>query len=725
MKHVLRLGALVMGCATTTRDPAWAAEPDNRLDPVEITESHIGSELDATTAVGSRLQLSVGETPAAIELLDEIRLRERGARTSIEALNLAVGVTAADLPSSPGVTSMRGFTGGAISLLYDGIRQTAAPLITRDIDTWSLERVEVIKGPASVLYGEGALAGAVNLVPKRAQFERTVMQAQFGIGSFGARRVAADVNLPLGGDAALRAVASDGRDEGHVDDTAAQRSAGMLAFRTRIGEDALLDIALDHYRDDYDTPYWGTPLVPVSVARDPLPLVQSASGFVIDRALRERNFNVGDGFSSSRSDWLQSRLSWRLDETWTFTNTLDHYEAQRHWRNTETYSWSPAIAALSRRTTDIAHDHRYRVERAALSADADLSGQRNRFTAGVEYSESSFVNPRRFGSAAPVDPYALQRGRYPQGDGATLYPGNGNRVDFDADSRVTALFVEDALNLGSRWLLVGGLRRDRIDLDRSVVDYNAATRTRFRRDYAPVSWRVGTVFDATATTHLYAQYSKAVAPVSSLFLISQANARFDLTTGEAVDAGLKGTFWNERLDLGVALYWLRQDDIVTRDPANSSIAIQGGSQSARGIELSASARLSEALHIDAGIAALDARFDVLREAGGADRSGNTPPHVPERMASLFAHYRFGALPLTLSLGARHVGRFYTNAANSIRVDDHRVVDTALSWRLRNGEITLRGRNLGDAVYADWSGGASDQLVLGAPRSVELSWLVRR
>ncbi len=61
---------------------------------------------------------------------------------------------------------MRGFTSGAVSLLYDGVRQTTSSLVSRNLDSWSFERIEVLKGPASVLYGEGALGGTVNLVPK-------------------------------------------------------------------------------------------------------------------------------------------------------------------------------------------------------------------------------------------------------------------------------------------------------------------------------------------------------------------------------------------------------------------------------------------------------------------------------------------------------------------------------------------------------------------------------
>ena len=719
------LASLATAGATAAADTLDTDASPRTLDRIEVTGQAAATALDQTADTGSRLGLSARETPAAIEVLEQEQLQQRGARSSIEALNAIAGVLAGNLPSSPGIASMRGFSGGAIALLQDGVRQTAGPLITRDLDSWSFERIEVLKGPASVLYGEGALAGAINLVPKRPQFGSPQAQALLSGGSFGSYRAAVDLNLPTGEQAALRAVASHRRSDGYIDDSDSDASAGTLAFSFMPSDALRVDLALDRFRDDNETPYWGTPLVPFAVARDPATLVRSSNGYVIDRALRKANFDVADGYSRSVADWARSRVSWQIGSTWRFVNELDYYDATREWQNTETYTWDAAAANLRRSTTRIGHDHQYWIERASFAADGELAGRRNRFSIGAEYSESNFYNVRRFGTAAPVDAYAPPRGLFPRGDEAMLFPGAGNRVDFDSASQVTALFVENALNLGSRWLLLGGLRQDSIALQRTVIDYDSGARTPFERDYSPLSWRLGTVFDATPHTQLYGQYSRAVAPVGSLFLLSQANARFDLTHGDAIEIGLKSSTWQDRLNLTAAVYQLRQDDIVTRDPANASLSVQGGRQSSRGIELGASAQLGDNFSLDASIALLDARFDKLREAGGVDRRGNTPANVPERFASLFAHYHIANTPLSLSLGARHVGRYYSNNANTIRVAAHSVVDAAIDWQLPLGRLSLRGRNLGDALYADWSGGAADQLILGAPRSVELSWMVTR
>lgn len=685
--------------------------------------------LDAQSETGSRLGLTVRETPAIVDILSQEMFQERGLRTSVEVLNATPGATSGELASSPGQLSMRGFTGGAISLLYDGVRQTNSALIIRNLDSWSFDRIEVLKGPAGVLYGEGSLAGAVNLVPKKPRFSADEYGFMAGGGSFGNARIGADANLVLSDKVAIRGFTSFNRTSGYVDDTASDLFAATIAATVRPVERLTVELAVDYLRDKYGTAYWGAPLVPRAVARDPSDLVRTSNGFVLDESARFTNYNVANADQGSDTWWYRSRASYEISDGLSFTNEMSYYDAERRFRNSEVYTYAAPSAGFSsgsfqRGTTRIDNTQQFFMERAVLAADFEIGGFRNRMTGGIEYSDSQFDSIRRFGSTSAVDIFNPNRGALSLDDTAANFPGAGNRANFLSNTKVTSVFAEDAFNVTPQLLLAGGVRYDSIALSRTVTDFNLGTVSDFGRDYDAVSWRAGVVYDLAPKTQLFTQYSYAVAPVGSLALISAANSQFKLTTGRSAEGGVKSSFWDDRVDVTLAGYWINQKNIVTRDPNNFNRSIQGGSQSSVGAELSLSAALTDNLRLDGSLAVLDARFDQLIEAGGLDRAGKTPPVVPEQVASLFAIYRFEDNPLSLSGGLRHASAFYTDNANSVRVGSSTVFDAGVTLRLAQGEVSLRGRNLTDTVYASWFGGSSRQITLGAPRSFDVNYTVR-
>lgn len=667
--------------------------------------------LDARTDTGSRLGLTARETPAIVDILSERQIAELGARTNVEALNRAPGVTSSLPATSPGAPTMRGFSGGAVGLLYDGMR-VASPLIyTRASDSFMFERIEILKGPASVLYGEGALAGAINLVPKQAMLGLDQTEALVSYGSYDTTRLAGDVNLPLGERAAIRGVAAHGQSAGYVNDTDSEFLASSLSATFKPTDSLLLEFAADYSEDDYQTADLGTPLVPRAIARDPSSAATAPGDLVIDRALRKTNYNVTDAILDSDTLWLRSRVRWQISDALAFTNEFGSYRSDRRFVNSEIFDFNRTSGLLDRSTGIVTHDIEYTIERPTISGDVTIGGMRNRFAVGAEASSLSFSTRRYFAMTTSVDLFEPVRGTFPGGTSSLQPPNQQSDVD------VTAVFFENALDLTSRWRVAGGLRHDWIDLDRLIVNS-----PKFNREYSALSYRLGSVYDLAPKTQLFAQYSKAVAPVGNMLSLSLANSRFDLTEGESVEVGVKSSFWEDRVDVTLAGYRLVQDDIITRDPANPALSVQGGRQSSRGVELSLSAALTSQLRIDANYTKLDARFDELIEAGGINREGKTPPRVPETIANLFAFYSFEALPVTVSAGLRHAGRFYTDNANTIRASGYTTIDAAVGYKVSFGEISIRGRNLGDEFYVDYSDVSSTQFQVGAPRTVEISLL---
>ncbi|MNH55740.1 Ferrichrome-iron receptor precursor [compost metagenome] len=709
---------LIAAFATPAFAQSVSADQAVTIDEVIVTARPTAMALDRPAPAANRLGLTHREIPATLDVLTQQRMQTEGLRTSVEAFNAAPGVNGGTLPGSVGVTSMRGFTNTAVAYLFDGVRVTGSNSAIRNFDTFNFERVEVLKGPASVLYGEGALAGAINLVPKRAYIGEAGGEGLISAGSFGTVRAGLGGNIPINDKAALRADASLSETQGWADDTKASTRALTTSLLIKPSDRLTLNLFADYFYDR-SSPYFGSTLVPASAVIDPSGLVENSAGLVLDRATIRKNYNVEDGVMKSESFQVRTRADYRLSDQWTLTNELAFYTADRLWRNVEDVSFNGATGRLNRNTTLIAHDHEYWTDRAWASFDGLVGGRRNRFTIGAEYSDTRFLTTRRFGTTTAVDRLNPVRGVFPETTEAN-FPGAGSRVDWVSDSTTAALFLENAFNLTPKWLLVGGLRYDHVDLDRETFDLNTGVRAAFDQTYDPVSWRVGAVYDLHPRTQVYAQFSHAVTPVSSFLFLNSTNAKFDLSAGDAVEAGVKTSFWNDRADVTAAVYHVTQDDILTRDPANPALTVQGGEQQAYGVEISLSAAVTDRFRIDASGALLNSEFKTLIEAGGADRSGHRPPNVPEKMFDVSAYYSLPVVPITLGATVRYDGDFYTSNANTYRVKSRTVVDAQASWRAPFGRVTVRGRNLFDTLYADWSGYGATQVYLGAPRSFDIS-----
>ena len=425
--------AMVLVAASGGLLMAMPVLAQSRLDEVVVTGERI--PLDTRSETGSRLGLTLRETPATIDVLTEEQLVELGLRDTLEALNRVPGVTSANPATSPGMLSARGFSGGAVSLLYDGARPGVPAFFTRVIDSWSFERIEVLKGPSSVVHGEGALAGAVNLIPKSARLDSRASATQLSYGSFDSVRLAADSNLPLNDRAALRGVASYSRSAGYVDDTNSEFAAASVSGLWKPIDQLTLNLAVDYSRDDYDTAYFGTPLVPRAVARKPSDLVESADGRVLDEAMRDVNFNVRDGIVDSDTVWVRSGAEYRFNEAWSLRNDLDVYRSDRRFINAEYFGYNAGTNRVDRSTGIVTHDFDYWTERLALAGDFKFGALRNRITLGAEFSEVDFFTRRRFGSTTSVDPYSPDRGRFPDGDDATIFPSRADNDNAYRDHR--------------------------------------------------------------------------------------------------------------------------------------------------------------------------------------------------------------------------------------------------------------------------------------------------
>ena len=708
-----------------TRDNEGRRNPgrgdrQTHLPDLFVTGLSAGQSLDRESTAGSGLGMRIRDLPASVELIDKDIIEARGMHTVQEAAALATGVTYSTRPTSPGVYSIRGFSDHQVPVLKDGKKLTQSVMVSRFLDSWNYDRIEIVKGPASVILGEGAVGGAVNYVAKRPN--RTARDSQVGlsVGSFNSVRTVLGSGGPLSSNTFYRMDYADRRTDSWIDDNEQYLSSLTASLEHDFSRDVSLTVSVDSFRDNSNRDY-GAPLVPASVAIDPVSgVVRDESGLVLDRNTIGKNYNVQNSEARSSSLWGQVDLDWRISDSVKFHGELYTYSGYRNWRNAERLRVTET-AEVERDMVELSHDHVATGYRMDLMFLSDLFGRANRTVVGVDVNNTDFDNIRYF-SAFPIPGGTVSLFNPVPGD-FLLVTENSSRTRFRTNINQHAVFLEHALDLTRNSKIVFGARHEELILARETYDLNSNLFTAsFSRRYNPSNYRVGGIYNAWSGATFYALYSVASDPIATLLLLSPANSSFDLTDVTQYEAGLRQTFDGDKGEAVIAYYDITRDKIVTRDPDDPTLAIQGGSQSSKGVELSVSWEPTVRWLISANYTRIDARFDRLIEAGGVSRSGNLPPNVPEEVANLWLTHRFLAMPVEVGVGARYVGERSANNANTQWIEEYLTTNAYVSYRFNDHRtvVTARVRNITDEDYATWIDTFYvNQVQMGEPRSYEL------
>jgi len=217
--------------------------------------------LNQPASSGSRLNLTRLQTPASVEVITAETIAERGQHTINDAVTQdATGFTASPAPGNGGLSfNTRGFTGnGTVMTLHDGTRlYVGSGTLTFPFDTWSAQRIEVLRGPASVMYGEGAIGGAINVISKM-PLNTPRNEAEVSIDSNLTRWLAVDSGGPINKDVSYRVTAIGNMSDGWVDRDKTSNVAVSAAVRVQASDTLAWTLSSD-YGDRNPSRYFGTP----------------------------------------------------------------------------------------------------------------------------------------------------------------------------------------------------------------------------------------------------------------------------------------------------------------------------------------------------------------------------------------------------------------------------------------------------------------------------------
>ncbi|KQW54414.1 TonB-dependent receptor [Variovorax sp. Root411] len=701
----LGLGLAFGPSAVFAQSPDEAAGGGQSLKPVQVeAERHTPLAIDEPSQTGSRLGLTPLETPASIEVLTGDTIRARGDVSVIDAATRATGITGSPGPGNGGTAmAARGFSGhGSVMQLFDGTRLYAgAGTVTFPFDTWSVDRVEVLRGAASVMYGEGAIGGAINVVPKKPTRGPIRNEALITLGSDATRQVAFGSGGAINDRLSYRFDISHRATDGFMQRGEAESLAVGAAVRLDVSPQ--LQFTLSHDEGSQSPQrYYGVPLI---------------DGRLGSQTLRQ-NYNVDDAEIKYRDKWTRLDAQWAPNDAVTVRNQLYRLESKRHWRNSETYTYN----ATTRRVTrgdylEIGHDQEQIGNRTDATFRHGLFGLANQVLVGFDVNRIDFLrsSDAPYGGRSVVDPFVFNPGYYAS---PVAYLS-----DYETKTSTHAVFAEDKLAFNEQWSVVGSLRWDHAKIARTDLR-NAANN--FNRTFVYATGRLGVVYAPDASQSFYAQVARAADPLGSLVTTSASQAAFDLSTGRQVEVGYKRQLADNRGAWTVAAYRIEKSKLLSRDATDPTLTQQIGKQSSEGIEATLDLALTSTLRLEANIAKLRARYDDFNELVGqslVSRAGNTPTGVPEEAANLWLDWRF--LPhWEAGFGVRYVGPRQADSANSRKIGSYTVADASVSWQANPSlKLALRAYNLADRRYPVSFSNGGNQWLLGRPRSFELSALV--
>jgi iron complex outermembrane receptor protein len=355
--------------------------------------------LNQTAGSGSRLNMTRLETPASVEIINAETIAERGQHSVIDAVTQnATGFTASPAPGNGSLSfNTRGFTGNStVMTLYDGTRlYVGSGTLTFPFDTWSAQRIEVLRGPASVMYGEGAIGGVINVISK---MPLTVQrnEAEVSLDSNMTKRLAVDSGGPINKDVSYRVTAIGNMSDGWVDRDKNSNVAVSAAVRVQASETLVWTLSTD-YGDRSPSRYFGTPVINGG----------------IDESLRFKNYNVGDSNIRYRDSWNQLRTEWQITDSITVHNALYYLNSQRHWRDAENYAWNPATGQIDRSSyIEIFHNQQQVGDRMDATFRGHVLGLKNEFVAGFDVNRIDFThtNNSPFSGTSSVNPWSFDPG---------------------------------------------------------------------------------------------------------------------------------------------------------------------------------------------------------------------------------------------------------------------------------------------------------------------------
>lgn len=683
------LPALIALAAPAAAQDAEAVElPTLMVSALAAAETGLTPE---TTSLGAKIDTPVEFIPQSISIVTQAQLEQRQPQTIDQAVAYVPGV----VPSPWGMDGrfpqflIRGFDVGTYGMFRDALSQKAIGFSGFNVEPYTLERVEVLRGPNGVLYGETNPGGIVNAVTKRPVWE-PLRQGFLSYGSFDTVQAGFDLGGQLGRAETLAFRLTGFYRDGETQLENSFNDRALIApALTWEPDDATSITILANFQRDKTSPAMYLPIA----GEDYPAWVGDLPGWAWDTLLEGTHFDadvdsIGYVFDHEVSDTLTLRQNFRAMEQRTdyrefyFNGMIDD----------QTMNYVDFSVKETART--VALDNQAEI---AFS----LGPVRNTLLVGLDYYRSEADSTYGYDDGHSVsirDPDFDFGGPRP----ATYYDGVQTVEQI-------GLYFHDQAQVTDRLLASFGLRQSWV---RNRYDDHLGSDDS-RQDDAKLVGDIGFVYELPNGVLPYASYSTG--------FVTNVGADFDGNLQEPTEAEqyeIGARYRPQGFDalFSVALYQITKTNVLTIDPEHSGFWVQTGEVRHRGVEVEADVTLAEGLSAVASWSFIDAEITSSNDGD----EGNVPAQVPEHSGSIWANY---ALPggrlegLSFGAGVRYVGSSYGDTTNTRKSDAYTTVDAALRYGRGAVEGSVNVTNLFDEAYHPicYAGGGCTQ---GEARTVQ-------
>lgn len=674
-----------LACAATTTllcsawPAAWAqapaaAAPSASAPEAPVTQVLITGSADRQTATGpvkgynarrsataTKTDTPLSETPQSVTVITRDQLVDQGATNLQDALNYAAGVRS----DAYGIDSRSdGFRirGGNADEYLDGLRKNFDYYTSNArTEPYTLERIDVLRGPAAMLFGQGSTGGVVNMVSKRPQ-DVAAGEVGLQVGSFGRRQVQADLTGPLTADGQwlyrLVAVARDA--DTQVDYVRDDRGvfAPSLTWRPNDRTSLTLQALVQNDKSGSTSQFFPWSGVLTANPNGKLPTSRFIGDPDWDRYDTERR-SVG---------WLFEHA---FDGGWTLRQGLRYSRNDVDYRSlygdsfTLPGGWAadPDGQRLFGRFADATM-----TKTRLLTIDQNLQGRvdtgsvRHDLLVGLDYARYRKTGEAGFTADVPlIDAYDPV---YP-----VITPPAMSAID-PSTQRQVGVYLQDQIRFGEHWLVTAGLRHDRARNQTEGQD---------SQDSSATTKRLGAMYNIAGGWSPYISYSESFTPVANI-----GNQRFDPLRGKQWEAGVKHESADGRLLVNAAVYDLREENQLIQNPA-TNLYRQAGETKASGVELEVKAALRRDLDLVASYTYTNVDEPI--------------EEVPHHQASVWGKWRFavaGQPGFSAGAGVRYKSSFHDGAAPT--VPSVTLLDAMLAWENTHWRAALNISNLTDKTY---------------------------